>query len=161
MILCPLLVIFYWIALSLFEGCLLATSTVMWEMGPLNFFHRFAPNPDWRVTLSYCGWLACQGIMYRFLPSRISMGQLTPAGNLLEYRTNGLSAWVATHAMFVCCVLLGCLDPAIIAKNWEALLVPVNIYGFFLSGIAYVKAHVSPTHEGDRKFSGKLDWTYS
>lgn len=65
------------------------------------------------------------------------------------------------NAIFVGSVLLRCLDPAIIAKNWEALLVAVNISGFFLSGIAYLKAHVSPTSEGDRKFSGKLDWTYS
>lgn len=84
------------------------------------------------------------------------MGQLTPAGNLLEYRTNGLLAWLATHAAFAVCVLRGHVDPAIIAKNWEALLVAVNVYGFLLSGIAYAKAYLSPTFEGDCKFSGKL-----
>lgn len=50
----------------------------------------------------------------------------------------------------------GCVDAAIFAKNWEGLLVSVNFYGFLLSGFAYIKAYVSPTHEGDCKFSGKI-----
>jgi 7-dehydrocholesterol reductase len=161
MILCPLLVIYYWIALSFFNGSLLATTAIMWEMGPLAFFRWFAPRPDWRVSFSYGGWLACQAAMYRFLSSKISMGQLTPAGNLLEYRTNGLSAWLATHVVFAVCVLYGPVDPAIIAKNWEALLVAANVYGFLLSGVAYIKAHLCPTYEGDCKFSGKLGRAFS
>lgn len=156
MILCPLLVIYYWIALSFFNGSLLQAGTAMLEMGPLAFFRWFAPRPDWRVSISYGGWLAFQAAMYCFLPSTISTGQLTPAGNLLEYRTNGLSAWFATHVVFAVSVLYGAVDPAIIAKNWEALLIAANIYGFLLSGTAYVKAYLSPTYEGDCKFSGKL-----
>jgi 7-dehydrocholesterol reductase len=157
MLLCPLLVIFYWIALSSFEGSLLATNSVMWEMGLSSFFRQLAPKPDWRVSMYYGGWVVCQAALFQFLPSRLSKGQLTPAGNLLEYRTNGITAWVVTHMTFVGCVLLRSVDPAIIAKNWEALLVAGNVYGFLLSGMAYIKAHMSPTHEEDRKFSGKVD----
>jgi len=102
----------------------------------------------------YGAWLLFQAALYQFLPCKLSTGQLTPAGHLLKYRTNGLLAWALTHALFIAWLVHGCVDPAIIAKNWEPLLISVNAYGFILSGVAYTKAHLSPTHDGDRKFSG-------
>ena len=128
----------------------------MLEIGPPRFFWKHAPRPDFKVSLLYVGWLAFQTTLYQTLPSKERTGQLTPDGNLLQYRTNGLTAWVLTHFLFAAWVLHGCVDPAIIAKNWEPLLISVNVYGFLLSGVAYVKALVSPSHDGDRKFSGEL-----
>lgn len=156
MTLCPLLVIFYWVALSSFYGSLTAAWQTMWAAGPINFFRSHAPKEDFRVHVAYAGWLVFQAGLYQFLPGQLSVGQLTPAGQLLRYRTNGLFAWFLSHLLFGAWVLHGCVDPAIIARNWEPLLVTANIYGFCLASFAYLKAHFSPTHEGDRKFSGEL-----
>ncbi|KAG9230694.1 ergosterol biosynthesis ERG4/ERG24 [Amylocarpus encephaloides] len=126
------------------------------EVGSINFFQTLAPRPSVEASMQYGAWLIFQAALYRWLPSVISTGQLTPAGNLLKYRTNGLLAWFVTHALFFGLSAFGTLDPAFLARNWEGLLVAANIWGFLLTGIAYIKAHVSPTHEQDRKFSGSF-----
>lgn len=157
MTLSPLIVIFYSITLLQFEGSLTSAFKSMAIIGPVNFFCQHAPRGNLGTNVGYGTWLLFQAILYQFLPTKLSTGQLTPAGNLLKYRTNGLSAWIVTHALFLITSYCGLLDPAILAKHWQALLVSVNVYGFLLSGFAYLKAHMSPTHEGDRKFSGEFD----
>jgi hypothetical protein len=155
MLLCPLLVMFLWISLSDFGGSLMVAYNVLLDFGPTNFFLLNGPRSDFKVTLGYGAWIVFQISLYQFLPSKLSTGQLTPAGNLLNYRTNGLLAWVITHVLFVTLAASGVLDPAIIARHWEPLLVTANIAGFLLTGLVYAKAHLSPTHEKDRKFSGE------
>jgi 7-dehydrocholesterol reductase len=127
----------------------------MSESGLTGFFLRYAPRSSSKATVGYGIWLLFQAALYQFLPSVLSSGQLTPAGNLLKYRTNGLLAWSITHVLFAASSLYGILDPAILAKNWEGLLLVTNVFGFLLTGVAYAKAHFSPSHEKDRKFSGK------
>ena len=82
MTLCPLLVIFYWVALSSFRGSLTAAWCAMWTMGPIRFCLVHAPQGDFNVHLCYVGWLLFQAGLYQFLPGRASVGQLTPAGNI-------------------------------------------------------------------------------
>lgn len=154
MTVCPLLVIFYWIALSLFHGSLTEAYQSMLLLGPGNFLWQYAPRPTLKATLGYCIWILFQAALYQLLPSKLSTGQLTPAGILLKYRTNGLLAWAVTHGSFLFASVTGYLDAAVLAKNWEGLIVAANIYGFLLSGFAYLKAVYNPTHEGDCKFSG-------
>ena len=156
MTLCPLLVIFYWVSLSSHHGSLMAAWQEIWTVGPFRFFWRHAPRSDHRVHIVYTCYLLYQAGLYQFLPGKLSVGQLTPAGHLLKYRTNGLFAWVLTHMLFGLWVLHRGVDPAIIARHWEPLLVTLNAYGFALSGFSYAKAHLLPNHEGDRKLSGEL-----
>jgi len=54
-----------------------------------------------------------------------------------------------THFLYMC------REPSIIAKNFGGLLVGANVYGYLLTLFAYAKAHIAPSHPGDRKFSGK------
>lgn len=93
-------------------------------------------------------------MLYNYLPARLSTGQLTPAGHLLQYHTNGLSAWILTHLALVFGVFFQVIDPAWIAKNSAGLLIAINSYGFLVSALVYIKAHFAPTHAQDRKFSG-------
>jgi hypothetical protein len=154
MLFCPLLVIFFWITIRFYHGSLMDTLDGVREFGIVDFYQYFTPIANLQVSMYYGGWLIFQAALYKFLPSEISTGQLTPAGHLLYYRTNGLFAWIATHLLFLAWSGYGYVDPAIIAKNWEALLVAANVFGFLIPAFAYVKAHIVPSHEGDRKFSG-------
>jgi 7-dehydrocholesterol reductase len=155
MLCCPTLVISLWISLSAFGGSLTAAYDAMLEVGLFQFFSQYGPRPNFQASVGYGAWLLFQVTLYQFLPSKLSTGQLTPAGNLLKYRTNGLLAWFVTHVMFGVSAYFGLLNPAILANNWQGLLVSANVFGFLLSGLAYAKAVLSPTHAGDRKFSGK------
>lgn len=79
---------------------------------------------------------------------------MTPAGNLLEYKTNGLLAWVVTHCIIVVAGTLKIVDLATVANHWMGLLVAANAYGILLAGFCQIKTPVSPSHPNDRKFSG-------
>lgn len=151
---CPLLALLACICLKHFNGGLLPTLWAFVTTHPVAFIVRYAPRPTAGASAAYAGWLLFQAALYAWLPSPIGYGQRTPAGHLLPYRVNGIHAWVATHAIAIATVYAGILDPAVIAKNWEGLLVAANVYGYLLAVAAYLKAHFFPTHEADRKFSG-------
>jgi hypothetical protein len=154
-VLCPILVILLYIALQRYDGSLLACLTDLVFLGPSDFIIAHALRPTFKVFVGYSAWLIFQALLYIYLPGSASSGQLTPAGYLLKYKTNGLNAWIFTHVAAVVLAYVGILDPAVLAKNWEGLLVVANLYGFLLPTFSYLKAHILPSHAEDRKFSGK------
>ncbi len=153
-LLCPLLVIFLWIAMENFDGSLFATLSALWSTDLTSFAARFAPHSSVRAFIGYGSWLVFQAALYTLLPTKSGSGQLTPAGHLLQYNTNGLLAWALTHVLAVMAAVAGVFDPAVLAKHWEGLLVAANLYGFILSAFAFSKAYIAPTHPKDCKFSG-------
>ncbi|KAI1003624.1 7-dehydrocholesterol reductase [Podosphaera aphanis] len=156
----PLVVIVYWVALSSFNGSLLDTVSTAYNLGLIGFLSRYGPRPDSTVATYYGAWVIFQALLYQFLPSKLNVGQLTPAGHLLQYKTNGLLAWIVTHALYVSAVAFGYLDPAVVAVHWEGLLFAANVAGFLLTTLAYVKAYIAPDHPTDRKFSGSMVYDY-
>lgn len=115
------------------------------------------PQPSALGFIVYIGWLLFQGIAYAVVPAKIGYGQRTPAGYLLPYKVNGLTVWVITHALFLIGSLyLGWFPASIIADLWGPLLVAANVYGYFLTAFAYIKALYFPSHPEDRKFSGSV-----
>ncbi|KAH8797621.1 ergosterol biosynthesis ERG4/ERG24 [Xylogone sp. PMI_703] len=128
----------------------------MYAEGPWQFVARHCPTPSLPVFGVYAVWILAQSALYNYLPAPLSTGQLTPAGHLLQYHTNGLGAWAVTHIALASGVFFRLIDPAWIAKNWPDLLVAANSYGFLLTVLVYIKAYVAPTHAKDRKFSGSI-----
>jgi len=159
-LICPVLVIVLHIALFYFNGSILGVFVSLYQLGPVEFTVRYAPRYSQNATLGYVAWLLFQVCLYMGLPSKICYGQQTPAGHLLPYHVNGLYAWTVTHIAYAAGSYFGLLDPAIIAKNWEGLLVAFNMYGYILALIAYIKAHLAPTHKDDIKFSGSMIYDY-
>ena len=149
-----------WITLEHYDGSLRATAQAAFRLGLPGLLAKHAPIPTLQTTVGYLAWVSAQAFLYSHLGGPASKGQLTPAGNLLSYTTNGLLAWVVTHATFAAGTMAGFLDPAIIAKHWEGLLVVVNAYGFLLALFAQLKAYVAPSHPEDRKFSGSIFFDY-
>ena len=157
---CPFWLFTNWIALQYFGGSLASTISAVGQDGFTSFVYRYAPRPSVDASLGYATWLIFQGTLYSLLPGPISTGQLTPAGNLLKYKTNGLLAWTVTHVAFLGAGALGMIDLAIIAKHWEGLLIASNVYGFLLAGFCLIKGHIAPSHPNDRKFSGSIIFDY-
>lgn len=157
MLLCPILVFVFAIALSDFNGSITTTLWAIVTQNPIEFFKLYSPRPTMEAMLGYSAWILFQVALYMWLPGMTGYGQRTPAGHLLPYRVNGIQAWVVTHALAAGAVYLGYLDGALIAKHWGGLMIAMNVYGYFLTGISYVKALVDPTHPDDRKFSGTCE----
>lgn len=151
---CPIWIIANWITLEYFGGSLFAFFSALSSDGLITFTQQYAPRPSMRASIGYACWLVFQATLYSLLPGPLSTGQLTPAGNLLKYKTNGLLAWAVTHLLTVLAATFGLLDLALIANHWEGLLVAVNVYGMLLAAFCLIKAHVVPSHPNDRKFSG-------
>ncbi|KAF2161908.1 hypothetical protein M409DRAFT_58684 [Zasmidium cellare ATCC 36951] len=151
---CPTLVILNWIALEQYRGSLTGAIRAAFSQGPIRFLVHNLPRPTVVTFAGYVAWLLLQTLLYGVLPGAKAFGQRTPGGNLLSYTTNGLAAWAVTHILFLSASVLGLIDPAMIAKHWEGLLVMVNVYGFFLGFLAQIKAYWFPSHPEDRKFSG-------
>lgn len=149
----PTLTIIGWITLEHFHGSLLAVITAIYKTGSWAFFKEYTPSATPATALGYCLWVIFQSFLYTYLPGW-STGQLTPAGHLLHYRTNGLLACVITVMITLLAIFFDVLDLGIISDHWEGLLAVLNIYGLLLTAMAYIKAHFWPSHPADRKFSG-------
>jgi len=149
----PVLVALTWIALEYFDGSLFDATAAIFDLGVPRFMRLYAPSLSLQAAGLYFSWVLFQAVLYSILPGK-GKGQLTPAGQLLEYNVNGLLAWEATVILAVAACIAGVLDPSMLTDNWEGMIVTMNIYGYCLSIAAYLKAHIAPTHPQDRKFSG-------
>ena len=159
MIFCPALISFIWISLEYYDASVTASLAALKSEGLLLFAAQHSPRWDGLVTVYHAAWIAFQAALYILLPGRTCKGQLTPAGNVLDYKINGLLAWMTTILAGLAATAAGYLDPAIIAKNWGQLICTLNICGFAIALIFYAKARLFPSHESDRKFSGEVEVT--
>jgi 7-dehydrocholesterol reductase len=142
------------ITLEHFDGSLSATIAAFRTLGLLTFIHRYFPWPSTFGFTVYITWILFQAFLYAILLGKTCYGQLTPAGNLLQYTPNGFLAWTITHLLFLYLILSEKMSPSVLAENWEGLSVAANAYGLFLALVVYVKGRRWPSFEGDRKFSG-------
>ncbi|CZT53362.1 related to c-14 sterol reductase ERG-3 [Rhynchosporium secalis] len=152
-LLAPLAAVSFEIALHHFNGSLAMVLTAYREQGILPVLYTYGPRWDSKALVAYTCWIAFQALLYVGLPGPTQQSQQTPAGHLLSYRVNGLRAWIFTYSLLAVLSVTGVLDLASIAEDWSGWFIATNLYGFLASAIAFVKAHVAPTHPGDRKFT--------
>jgi 7-dehydrocholesterol reductase len=152
----PSTCVFFWMSLNYFNGSIFAAVTEMHNIGFWTFWKTYFPKFDAEASLVYLLWVVFQALLYTFLPSEKSTGQLTAGGYLLEYRTNGLAAWIITVSAFVLGSLFGIISPSAIARHWEGMVLFLQMYGYILSVIVYIKGHWFPSYIEDCKFRGKV-----
>lgn len=151
----PALIIFYWIALESHGGSVTAAfRSLAASNNPWSMFWARCPQPSMTAAVGYVAWLIFQIVLYFALPGPDCLGQRTPGGNILTYRCNGLAAYIFTHGQAGVLIWFGVINPAIIANNWEGLLVAVNVYGMALALAAQVKGYMSPSYPEDQKLTG-------
>ncbi|TEA10656.1 7-dehydrocholesterol reductase [Colletotrichum sidae] len=156
----PAMVISATVTLSAFQGSLYEFLKAILQDGFIPVVRSNWPRFSLKATGVFALWVVFQGILFRFLPGPTHDGQRSPAGHLLSYRTNGLNAWFVTHAVAAALCYFGVLDAAFIPKNWGGLVLAMNAAGLLLSVLAFIKAHLSPTHADDRKFSGSIFYDF-
>lgn len=157
---CPLWLAINWIGLQHFNGSMTAALSALSDQGFADFYEKYFPRSSVEASVAYILWVSFQALLFIYLPGPICTGQLTPAGNLLKYKTNGLLAWVVTHALFLAAGYWGLIDLAIIAKKFEGAFFITNVCGFSLAAFCLVKAYVAPSFPGDCKFSGSIVFDY-
>ncbi|KAJ3360719.1 hypothetical protein GGF32_008115 [Allomyces javanicus] len=174
---CPLLVVYFYVAIASFGGALSAPALYLaldtpptWAL-PTSGIPLAATVLDraWAVLPAFdayaikltAAWILFQAVLYQFLPSPIGYGQMTPGGNLLPYKVNGLLAWIVTHVLYIgLSTAFPLFRGSIIADHWGGILIAANLYGYALALFSYIKAHLFPSHPEDRKFSGSVIYDF-
>ncbi|KAK1573080.1 ergosterol biosynthesis ERG4/ERG24 family protein [Colletotrichum navitas] len=157
----PLVAVSFEISLRHFNGSLAMVLTAYREQGILPVLYTYGPRWSLKTLMAYTCWIVLQAILYVGLPGPNHQGQQTPAGHLLTYRVNGLRAWILTYSLLSVLWVAGVIDVAVVAEDWSGWFVAMNLFGLLASAMAFVKAHVAPTHSGDRKFTGNAFLTTS
>lgn len=146
----PWFVIYFWQSCEFYQCSLYETL-----LHPGQFFDSYPRLDDESIQI-FSIWMIFQLLLYLLVPGKLFYGQMTPAGEILSYRINGLKCWLITHGIFFLLCITGMIKASIIYHHWMGLLVLCNGYGFFLTVFAYMKAHLFPSHPQDRKFSGSI-----
>ena len=154
----PTCVAFFWLACHTYQCSLGSLGRVVLNKisqgAFIDFARQISPDVTYESVILYSGWMLLQVVLFLVLPGRIRRGTATPAGNVLTYKCNGISAWVVSHLLFVILIKMGFIKATIISDNWGALMVIANMFGFSLAIFSYVKALYFPSHPEDRCFSG-------
>ncbi|KAJ1513409.1 hypothetical protein HMI56_002511 [Coelomomyces lativittatus] len=162
MLFCPVMVFWFYISISKFQGSLLAPFQFLFleENEKLSIFSLFSkartllPSLSLKVFFWVFAWILFQASLYQYLPGPVGIGQTTPAGYLLKYKVNGLRCWCLTHLLYILFTLcVPWFSGSVIADHFGEILIAANIYGYSLAFLAYFKAYYFPTHPEDRKFS--------
>lgn len=156
-LLAPVSSLFAFVTLSRCNGSLSEFLAVGFREGFFTMLINHGPRLTLKASAAYGLFILLQAVLFLWLPGPTNSGQRTPAGHLLTYRTNGLSAWVVTHVVYVVLCWYGLLDPGFIPRNWSGLVAAMNLVGFLVTAFAFVKAYAFPTHAEDRKFSGEFE----
>src|ERR1700734_3983426 len=97
MLVCPPAVIVLWMICARFDGSVLSFFQKI--DGPT--FLQLCPRPTWAAARMLLAFAALEALLLAFLPGRVHLGPVTPAGNRPRYRTNGLAAWAVTHGLLL------------------------------------------------------------
>lgn len=153
-VLAPLASITTFTTLTAFDGSFSSYVTAVAEEGFWAICVKHGPQVTREGVAAVGCWVGFQALLFLYLPAELRTGQYTPTGHLLTYRLNGLSSWVLTHLVYFGLCWFGVLDAAFIPRNWSSLIAAMNLAGLLAPALAFVKAHLSPTHPEDCKFSG-------
>lgn len=170
LVLPPLAVFYFYLTAFHFQADLFAP---LQQLLSGNFIQlwNLLPGPSWAATQIVALWIGLQ-LVLALVPDRLhrilksyrggeQLGAVTPSGQQLFYRVNGLQAWVVSHLLF----LLGAFvfewfSPTIIFDHWGELLVLANIIGYTVAILAYIKAYYAPSWAKDNKYSGSFIYDF-
>lgn len=168
----PFLVFYFYISAFYFDCSLIAPLQALYvrEISFSEFVGMFPPLSLDAVVL-FAIWLVLQmslaampDVLHKVFPKYQGgkcLGSVTPAGHKHTYNINGLQAWLISHVLFIGASFgFGWFSPTIIFDNWGSLLWVVNILGFALAILVFIKAYLFPSFPNDRKFSGNIIYDF-
>jgi len=158
----PMFCLFCLKAIALYDGSLweCSKSVINAVLSIDSIWHvdwSFIPPITVRSVIIYSCWLSIQLLFWYIVPGPTAFGQLTPAGELLKYKVNGLNCWVMTHVLLALCTLVLHMFPAsVLYDEWLNLYSVANVFGVLLTFFVYFKAWFFPTHPRDRVYTGSV-----
>ena len=137
---CPLITWYVTIAIRYYDAVLVLPDRA--------FLGHVAP-PSLTALCFYLGWLALQGAFAALLPGKLERGiELELPGrepHALEYKMNGLGAFVLTLLVAVGLVLSGVLPATFLYQQLDSLLTTANVVVLALCGYMFALGRTQAT----------------
>jgi 7-dehydrocholesterol reductase len=132
----PIFILFVWSVLTSRDGSLvgyLSAARIDW------------PRPTWTAAEIVLGFATLQALLLAVLPGRRVLGPVTPAGDRVSYRANGVLAGVVTHLVFLALLALGWVPLGLVYDEFGAILVVGSLCGLAGAALLYVKGRLAPS----------------
>lgn len=152
MAVCPIFVLFLAATIDFHDGSILIATQDATTDG---WLQGISTRSAFQINLAIIVYMILQAVLYRYLPGPRHTGQLTPAGHLLEYKTNGLLACFITCGLYGLAVGTGIIKASFIATNWSSFILALNLWGLLVTLAVYLRALFAPTYPQDRICSGQ------
>lgn len=111
----------------------------------------------WKYIIPYA---IFQLLLMRVLPGTMTKGPVTPAGNVPEYKANGLLAYFVTIVtFFVCAYGLKLFNPADIYDHYLEIIGAMNVVSLVFCALLCLKGQYMPSST-DHGASGNILFDY-
>lgn len=161
--LCPPFAILLWHTHVRLDGSVTALLRLLWDEGPLQAIAAiwgpvfFGSKTAW---LMLAGYALFEIALLRWLPGKRFLGPVTPAGDVPEYKANGVAAFAVTLGLFAACSFGLHLFPAtVIYDRFGELLGALNLFSLLACLGLCVKGRVAPS-SADSGTSGNPVFDY-
>ena len=132
------------------------------ESGMLVLFHRawlpymLGSVTAWKFIIPFS---IFQLALMRILPGKITLGPVTPAGNVPRYKANGLLSFVVTVVCFFLAAYAKIFDPAEIYEHYLEIIGALNLVSLIFCLCLYFKGRFKPS-SNDSGVSGNFLFDY-
>ena len=89
--------------------------------------------------------VSVEAVLMIILPGHRYTGSVTPKGNVIHYKNNGLLAFLLTIIAFMLLVYYEIFNPSIIYDNFMHLIGALNLLGLSISVILFIKGKFLPS----------------
>ncbi len=128
----PAITFYLWACVALADGSL-------WLPGSVGELLQMFPAPTLKATLIFGAWLGLQVVLGLVAPGKVVTGAPLPhGGGRLEYKLNGLSAFLVSMALLVAGLAAGVISAREILAELGPLLTISTVAAALLAGWFYV-----------------------
>src|SRR5205807_945633 len=97
------------------------------------------PRPTSTACVMVLVFIALQALLLVLLPGRIHAGPVTPAGERMTYKINGLPAWAITNGLFLAGWRWQWFSPTLVYDHFPEILAVCCLGSFFFCALLFVK----------------------
>jgi 7-dehydrocholesterol reductase len=153
---CPVTVVLIWYTQMAYAGSL-ARALASIDIATV---YNIWPRPTLVACQILLIFVLMQLLLMVLLPGRTYLGPVTPAGDRVAYKINGLQAWVVTHLLlYLGAYQLKWFSPTIVYDHFGSLLTVCSLFSLLFCGFLYAKGVWMPSGK-DAGRSGNFIFDY-
>ena len=151
----PILTMLLWLIVRYFDGSVLAFA----EEASLDRVIQLWPLPSVKSAAMLGVWITFQALLLLALPGRWQLGPVTPAGDRVAYKLNGVPAFLVTVAAFSVASSTKWFSLTVVYDRFGEILMTCSLTGILGSFLLYFKGVWAPSTR-DAGSTGRVVWDY-